>query len=130
MGLRPVAIGAPRKTASREHVRTIRRRGLIVSYPRVVQISLTVMHRDEIRDALRRVPFHPFKLQLADGTALDVPHPELLALRQNGRSAFLYGPKRHHHIDMMLVTAIEVSPEPEVDPFGESDESARGERAA
>jgi len=37
------------------------------------------MHRDEIRKALRRVPFHPFKLSLADGSVLEVPHPEVLA---------------------------------------------------
>lgn len=93
-------------------------------------IILRVMHRDEIRQALRRIPFHPFKLHLADGTVLDVPHPEFLALRPNGRSAFLYGRKKHHHIDLMLVTAIEVLPDPEADPFDESDGQAPGERAA
>lgn len=33
-----------------------------------------------IREALRRQPFEPFVVRLADGRALDVPHPEMVAI--------------------------------------------------
>jgi len=33
-----------------------------------------------IREALRREPFEPFALRLADGRSLSVPHPEFVAV--------------------------------------------------
>ena len=33
-----------------------------------------------IREALRRQPFEPFSLGLADGRSLAVPHPEMVAV--------------------------------------------------
>ena len=33
-----------------------------------------------IREALRRQPFEPFSIRLADGRSLDVPHPEMVAV--------------------------------------------------
>jgi hypothetical protein len=33
-----------------------------------------------IREALRRQPFEPFRICLADGRELPVPHPELVAV--------------------------------------------------
>ena len=33
-----------------------------------------------IREALRRQPFEPFTICLADGRSLDVPHPEMVAV--------------------------------------------------
>ena len=33
-----------------------------------------------IREALRRQPFEPFAMHLADGRSLDVPHPEMVAV--------------------------------------------------
>jgi hypothetical protein len=35
-----------------------------------------------VRAALRREPFQPFILGLADGRAIDVPHPDFVALGQ------------------------------------------------
>jgi hypothetical protein len=32
-----------------------------------------------VREALRRQPFEPFAMRLADGRALDVKHPEFVA---------------------------------------------------
>lgn len=31
----------------------------------------------ELRNHLRRSPFRPFRVHLSDGTAYDVPHPEM-----------------------------------------------------
>ncbi len=33
-----------------------------------------------IREALRRQPFEPFSICLADGRSLPVPHPEMVAI--------------------------------------------------
>jgi hypothetical protein len=33
-----------------------------------------------IREAIRRQPFEPFSISLADGRSLDVPHPEMVAV--------------------------------------------------
>ena len=33
-----------------------------------------------VREALRRQPFEPFSIRLADGRALPVPHPEMVAV--------------------------------------------------
>lgn len=38
------------------------------------------MNLDGIRQALRRRPFFPFSMMLADGRVLDVPHPEFVAV--------------------------------------------------
>ncbi|MHC4703144.1 MAG: hypothetical protein ACYTFQ_21475, partial [Planctomycetota bacterium] len=38
------------------------------------------MDLEGIREALRRQPFEPFALRLADGRSLDVPHPEMVAV--------------------------------------------------
>jgi hypothetical protein len=38
------------------------------------------MNLEGIRQAVRRRPFVPFSVMLADGRALDVPHPEFVAV--------------------------------------------------
>jgi hypothetical protein len=38
------------------------------------------MDIEGIRQALHREPFQPFKIRLADGRALHVPHPDFVAL--------------------------------------------------
>ena len=38
------------------------------------------MSIDSVRDALHRQPFHPFLIQLADGRAFFVAHPDFVAL--------------------------------------------------
>lgn len=43
---------------------------------------------EEIRDLLRRVPFMPFRVHLADGRKLDVPHPDFVWLPRG--SVFYY----------------------------------------
>ncbi|MFN4258089.1 MAG: hypothetical protein ACK4RK_02250 [Gemmataceae bacterium] len=35
------------------------------------------MHLEDLRDALRRRPFVPFRLCISDGATCDVQHPEL-----------------------------------------------------
>ena len=38
------------------------------------------MDLQRIREAIRRQPFEPFSISLADGRSLDVPHPEMVAV--------------------------------------------------
>jgi len=38
------------------------------------------MDVQEIREALRRQPFEPFSIRLADGRSLAVAHPEMVAV--------------------------------------------------
>jgi hypothetical protein len=54
-------------------------------------------------------PFQPFRIHLADGRRLDVPHPELLAYRPNGRTAVVVKHDESFEIiDLLLVTTLEV----------------------
>ncbi len=41
---------------------------------------------DQVRILHRTVPFQPFDIHLADGRALSVDHPELLAISPPGRT--------------------------------------------
>ena len=45
------------------------------------------MHPDDIVAALRRQPFLPFRLYVADGSSFDIRHPELLFV--TARSAYV-----------------------------------------
>jgi hypothetical protein len=45
------------------------------------------MRWEEVRDALRRTPYTPFRLFVSDGSSYDVRHPELCV--PGRRSAFL-----------------------------------------
>ena len=41
------------------------------------------MRRQEVRDALRKQPFEPFRIQLSNGHSYDVRHPEFAALTRS-----------------------------------------------
>jgi hypothetical protein len=41
------------------------------------------MEIDDLRGAVRRQPFKPFTIRLADGRAVPVRHPEFLAIGNN-----------------------------------------------
>ena len=63
----------------------------------------------QLREVVKAVPFRPFRLHLGDGGALDVPHPDFLAIHPTGRVAIVFGPKDQFEIvDTLLVTSIEV----------------------
>lgn len=69
-----------------------------------------VMNIEPLRDALHTRPFQPFRLQLGDGTSVDVSHPESLAFHpKSGRTIIVALPDGGFKaIDMMLVTALHV----------------------
>lgn len=41
------------------------------------------MEIEGLREAVKRQPFKPFTIRLADGRAMRVPHPEFLAIGPN-----------------------------------------------
>ena len=70
------------------------------------------MTSDKLREVLRAEPFNPFVVHMADGRALTVNHPELMAISPSGRIAYLFETgDRHdsgHHIEILMITSIEV----------------------
>ena len=66
------------------------------------------MQIDAIREALRKQPFRPFTLRLADGEELTVPHPDFVAIL--GRTAVVASPRlddSYSIIEPLLIVAIE-----------------------
>ncbi len=65
---------------------------------------------NQIRKLHQARPFHPFRLHLADGRALEVPHPEMLAIMPPGRTVFVAtGEEAYEVVDLLLVASLEVS---------------------
>ena len=70
------------------------------------------MRPEEIRDKLRRRPFHPLRVYLSDGSSHDVRHPEMAYVSRRevvigvpGNSGDL--PVRSVYCDPLHVTRIE-----------------------
>ncbi len=71
------------------------------------------MTKDKLSEVHQARPFQPFRIHLADGRALEVRHPEFLAVSPIGKEAVLFNADgRHEIIDLPLVTAIEVGTRP------------------
>ncbi|MDP9290951.1 MAG: hypothetical protein M3O82_01145 [Verrucomicrobiota bacterium] len=69
------------------------------------------MTANRIRDLLHAVPFTPFKIFLADGAKLRVPHPDFISVAPSGRIAVVIGPKDQvYTVDVFLISALETEP--------------------
>lgn len=67
---------------------------------------------EKLREAAKREPFRPFRLHLGGGRALDVLHPEFLAVAPNGRTAVIFGRGEEMEIvDILMIQSIEFLPE-------------------
>ena len=68
------------------------------------------MKIDEIRELVHAVPFLPFTLLVAGGTAIQVAHPDFIALSPTGRTLIVYPVegKAHKLVDVMLISQIDV----------------------
>jgi hypothetical protein len=65
------------------------------------------MTAEQLRTAHQTRPFRPFTIHMADGTSVDVPHPELLWQTQGGRTIFVNTGGEHVSIiDLLLVTKL------------------------
>jgi hypothetical protein len=63
----------------------------------------------QLRAVQQAMPFRPFTLELADGSRVDVPHPELLLITPGGRTVVVAtGDDAVKIIDLLLVSAIDV----------------------
>lgn len=70
------------------------------------------MRQQEVRDALRKMPFQPFRVHLSNGHSYDVRHPEFAALT---RLSIFVGlplrddgvPDRMIECDLLHVVALE-----------------------
>lgn len=51
------------------------------------------MDPNAIREAVHAAPFRPFRLHLADGRVLTIPHPEFIWITPQGRRVFVARPE-------------------------------------
>ena len=68
------------------------------------------MISNELRQLVRNIPFRPFRIHLADGRCIDVPHPDYILIfhkeplaiveRDDGRSEW---------INLPIVTSVEAT---------------------
>ena len=62
---------------------------------------------EQLRKIHRAAPFEPFTIRTVDGLALNVNHPEVLAISPVGRTIVLMTPDRAHEtIDVLMITSI------------------------
>jgi hypothetical protein len=66
---------------------------------------------ENLREVIHAAPFRPFALCLANGTRVDVPHPDFIAHPPGARTAVVIGVDESLQIiDVMLVANIEIGP--------------------
>jgi len=65
----------------------------------------------QLRAAHKATPFQTFTVQMADGRALPVPHPDFLSMSPTGRTVIIYGEDDEFSIlDLLLMTEIRMQP--------------------
>lgn len=82
------------------------------------------MRIEEIRDALRRQPFRPFGIRLADGHLFTIPHPEFVAVA-SPRMILVTSPTldgSYSAVDIPLILSLDYSAAP-VPPAGSNGEN-------
>jgi len=84
------------------------------------------MSPERLLMALRERPFHPFRINLTDGRALDVHHPEMVIIGRRSAIVALPTPgetepyyDRAITIDLLHVVSLEPVPTP-AQPTGQS----------
>jgi len=63
---------------------------------------------DQVRKLHQSQPFQPFRIHRADSRAIDVTHPELLAINEPGRTIVVAYEGVFEIIDLLLVTSLEM----------------------
>jgi hypothetical protein len=62
----------------------------------------------EIRKLFEATPFLPFRVHIANGKSMDVPHPDFMHLSPTGRRLIVDRPDDTFEIiDVLLVTSLE-----------------------
>lgn len=67
------------------------------------------MEVNAIREALNTRPFVPFRMWLADGRDLLIPHPDFVAIAASGRHMVFLDPTndRMHVLEPLLIVSLE-----------------------
>jgi hypothetical protein len=65
---------------------------------------------EELRKVVHATPFQPFKLHLADGRTISVPHSDFIAIGGQGRTVIVTTEDETlwNLVDLLLVTDVEV----------------------
>jgi hypothetical protein len=67
------------------------------------------MTTERFQSALHQTPFRPFTVRMADGRAIDVPHPDFVASTPTGRTVIVVHPDESYSVlDLLLMSEIEV----------------------
>jgi hypothetical protein len=61
---------------------------------------------EQVQRAVRRVPFTPFTIHIADGRSYLVKHPEQVAVAGGRELVFIGNDERIHEIEMINITEI------------------------
>jgi hypothetical protein len=69
------------------------------------------MRQEELYETIHVQPFRPFTLVTADGSRIEVRHPELIAHFKGARRALVLGEDQSIKIvDVALITTIDIGP--------------------
>ena len=65
----------------------------------------------DLRQLYEATPFEPFRIHMASGKSVDVPHPEFMLLFKSGRKAIVErSDDTFEIVDVSLVTSAETLP--------------------
>lgn len=70
------------------------------------------MQTGQLREALEKEPFRPFRLRFGSGQTIEITNPGLVAISRSGRTMLAFHPRDDgwEAIETMLVEAIEFPP--------------------
>jgi len=69
------------------------------------------MTGEQIRSLYEAAPFEAFRVHMADGRSIDVPHPAFMHLSPTGRRLIVdHSDDSFEVIDVLLVTSVETLP--------------------
>ena len=69
------------------------------------------MTAEEVRKLYQATPFAPFRVHMANGRSVDVPHPDFMHLSPSGRRLFVdHADDSFEIIDVPLITSLETLP--------------------
>ena len=70
------------------------------------------MTGEQIRNLFQATPFQPFRVHMANGRFVDIPHPDFIHLTQTGRRLIVERlDDSFEVIDVLLVTSVETLPQ-------------------
>ncbi len=68
------------------------------------------MTSEQFRATLRQQPFRTFTIRMADGRAIEVAHPDVVAQSPSGRTVIVFqGDESYSVLDLLLMSELQVS---------------------